>query len=910
MDPIGARMMRVQEQTGKADHGDPEADTDPDVPAPSGRAIAAALAGMAAAWIAAGSTGLLAHPLRHALTWPALGLVVVAAWPGRPQSVKDRVILLATLVAALLMTALATPVGNVAAVALVLAILARANGGSGGRLLLITALATLLLALFLLASASIPTAWSLADASGRALGRVAGRISGRPLSVGATFGGVDFLVLMAALYAGWLASTARPRLARAIWAAVAILAGQLAYLVLLSYSTDLVALLPASPPPPETDLYVPPDWNWADAVRSLLPWNVPLLAGAIQLAVAGMMFRWASWQPPAEDAPKAAVASPGRQAVLEWGPPVLALLIPWMTTLSLGRSDLTGTKIVAYERGYLNWDKPQHDRYGQDSAGLYGMLPEFAASLGGRFVRSANLAAEDLDGADVLLVIHPDRPWPRETSDRVWDFVGRGGSLLLVAEPRIQEQDRASSFNKLLEPTGIRVRFNTTIAQTGHWQHACQALAHPATAGLDDRRNPFGLMIGSSIRAGWPARPILVGRWGWGEPGSDAMLTGRWRYDPGEPLGDLVLAAEQRFGRGTVVVLGDPQALSNEGTLHSYRFTGRLLGYLARHSGSPQAGWRQALGLLGIFFLLGLLACDPRPLRLAMVSVVLTLSLAASTATSYSASRVIPGSREDSAYRIAYIDASHLEASSGELWADDGIAGLALTLIRNGYLPLLLPEITSERLGPADLLISIGPAREFSETERRSVRNWVEAGGTFLCMAGAERSAAVAPLLEDFDFGVPPSPLPAGAEAREPKPLGFFSGSYLDTGQHRPKVFFYAGWPISHPSQGTEVLARDVNRMPVMAVGRAGNGTIILVGDTGFAMNKNLESVWGRPFFGRYDNAQFWRWLFSALAGGPEWIPLPPKTETLSGTGQAGTSETGPPGEDRAEPSAGEEGMP
>lgn len=862
--------MRSQQQAGSQDHGGSQADREPGAPAPSPPAVAAALAGMAAAWIAAGSTGLLAHPLRHALTWPALGVMTIAAWPGWPRSVKDRFILVAALVAAVLMTVPATPVANVAAVALVLAILARANGGPRGRLLRVIAMATLLLAGSLLASTSIPTAWSLADASGRALGRLAGGISGRPLAVGATFGGVDFLILMAAVYAGWLVSTARPRLGRAVWAATGILAGHLAYLVLLSYSPEVVALLPDSPAPPKADLYVPPDWSWADAVRTLVPWNLPLLAVATQLAVAAMMFRWARWLPPAGEAAEPARPTTGRRAVLAWGPLVLAVLIPWMTTLSLGRSDLAGTKIVACEEGYLNWDKPQHDRYGQDAAGQYGMLPALVASLGGRFVRSADLSAEDLADADVLLLIHPDRPWSRARFDRVWDFVRRGGSLLVVAETRIREDGRTSRFNEVLEPTGIRVRFDTAVSETGQWQHAYQALAHPATTGIGDRRNRFGSVIGSSIRAGWPAWPILVGRWGWGDPGSDAVLTGRWRYDPGEQLGDLVLAAEQRFGRGRVVVLGDTQGLTNEGIVNSYVFAGRLLGYLARRRGSPQAGWRQVLGLLGIALLVGLGIADPRPLRLAAVAIVLPLSLAAATAISHSELRVLPDSREDSPWKIAYIDASHLEAYSGKPWADDGIDGLALTLMRNGYLPLRLPEITRKRLAGARLLISIGPAREFSQTERRTVRDWVEAGGTFLCMAGADRSATVAPLLADFDFGVPRSPPPPGEHAREPKPLGFFSWPYRDGGDPPAKVLFYAGWPIRYPPSDAEVIARGPDQLPVMAVGRAGRGRIVLVGDTGFAMNKNLESVWGQPFYGGYDNAQFWRWLFTHLAGEEE----------------------------------------
>ena len=40
--------------------------------------VVAALAGMAAALIAAGSTGMLAYPMRHSLIWLALAVSIVA----------------------------------------------------------------------------------------------------------------------------------------------------------------------------------------------------------------------------------------------------------------------------------------------------------------------------------------------------------------------------------------------------------------------------------------------------------------------------------------------------------------------------------------------------------------------------------------------------------------------------------------------------------------------------------------------------------------------------------------------------------------------------------------------------------------------------------------------------------------
>jgi len=40
------------------------------------------VAGLAGAWVAAGSTGLLAHALRHVLTWLAVATALMCGWSG------------------------------------------------------------------------------------------------------------------------------------------------------------------------------------------------------------------------------------------------------------------------------------------------------------------------------------------------------------------------------------------------------------------------------------------------------------------------------------------------------------------------------------------------------------------------------------------------------------------------------------------------------------------------------------------------------------------------------------------------------------------------------------------------------------------------------------------------------------
>jgi hypothetical protein len=353
------------------------------------------------------------------------------------------------------------------------------------------------------------------------------------------------------------------------------------------------------------------------------------------------------------------------------------------------------------------------------------------------------------------------------------------------------------------------------------------------------------------------------------------------QYDAGERLGDLVLAAEQRLGRGNVVVLPNAPCFSNQGNVTGYVFTGRLLAYLAGNAGDPQAAWRQALGLLGCLALVVLLIVRLDPALVAAVAIVLSLVLGGARTLTHSSMRVVPDVRQPSLLKkVAYIDASHLEAYSDTGWGYEGIAGLTLTLMRNGYQAFLLPELTGERLAGAGMLVSIAPARPYSAAERQAVQRFVERGGIYICMVGADRATPVQSLLDEFHLGVPRVPVRPGEKDVEPKPMSHFTTLYRALGaDYDSGLLIHTGWPVR--CDRADELVRGFNNLPIIALREVGRGKVVLIGDTAFAMNKNLEYVGGEPFNGRHDNAHFWRWLITYLTDQEDWLP-PPKERSAS----------------------------
>lgn len=864
-------------------------------------AVLALVASLLATWIAAGSIGLWAHALRHVLVWLCLAVALSALWSHRNRAPASGWVLTAALILVLVAQASVMPLINLLAVVILLSIWAGMQTALNARVMAIAAGSAMVLALFRLACLAIPTFWSLADTVANGLGGLVGRITGRPLQIGATFGGLDFLVVMGALTGAWLIFTPRPRWRRGALATAAVLGGHLVYLAVLSYTPDLIRLLPPVVPPPKTPLEQTSLWHWQDAARTLLPWGIPMVAAMIQAAIAAFLFGRTSWLPVAEAVRS---SSPRREQWVNQGgqwqkvpeellstaasdtldrvwqslsrdilvAALAAALIPVAVALAWSRSDLAGKTIVAYEKGNLDWLKPQHGRYGRQSAGLYGMLPVLVESLGGRFVLSADLSAQDLAGADMLLLIHPDRPWTDDQHKRIWDYVSGGGSLLVAAHCPVDEQGSKSSFNEILAPTGMTVRSDLAVSETGRWRQSLETSLHPTTAGLDDRSDQFGIQGGASIQTHWPARPVVVGRWGWSEPTADA--SGLGRYDAGKKLGDLVLAAEQPLGRGRVMVLGDASVLMNESYADAYLFLGRVFGYLAQRTPDQYAWWRQTVGVLAMMILLVLLAWRPRPLRTAVAAAVLALSLTACMTVSAWVSRVLPDGRGHTPNTLAYIDASHLEVHTGANWYDQGVNGLALNLMRNGYLPLLMPELTDERLERAGLLISMAPARPFSSSERTAVRRFVEGGGVLICTVGAEDTAGSRDLLADFAFQVPRSPATLADKEPEQEPMGWRVTPYV-TGS-KAEMMLYDGWEVQSDASNAAVRVRGDAGRPVVVTRPVGKGIVAVIGDSKFALNMNLEQADGQPLFGQHRNPLFWRWFLTMLTGQSEWIPPDP----------------------------------
>jgi hypothetical protein len=175
--------------------------------------------------------------------------------------------------------------------------------------------------------------------------------------------------------------------------------------------------------------------------------------------------------------------------------------------------------------------------------------------------------------------------------------------------------------------------------------------------------------------------------------------------------------------------------------------------------------------------------------------------------------------------KVAYVDYSHIGRFDLMTWENDSVGGLASNLLRNGFMPFLLRDFSGKKLSQADLLVLIAPSRPFQKRELREIKRFVEQGGTLLIAVGWEEGEASASLLESI--GIYLDNVPLG-------PVRLKRGDY--------EVTFKETWPVLYTDKNTEVVIQQWN-YPIVVTQDRGKGRIIVIGDSYFLLNENLEGV-------------------------------------------------------------------
>jgi len=458
------------------------------------------------------------------------------------------------------------------------------------------------------------------------------------------------------------------------------------------------------------------------------------------------------------------------------------------------------------------------------------------------------------------------RTYHNEALELIWKFVADGGSLLIIGDHTFLKETQLPGgnvetklwLNEVLEPFDIKFVNDSAKYFIGGWLQSMENPVHPLTWGLRDDQNEVGMVVGASLSITGAARPIIVGRYGFLDDGDlregSRGYLGNLDFDMGEPLGQTVIAATQSFGKGKLLVFGDTSAFANGIITNTGDFINRVFTYMAQGGAKPDveklagkdfiaARVSQPTGSMMTFIAIILLAG-------AVVCLVYSGGSSAAVAGAFVVCALIgfrgtdmtvtlgPGAnrtpRDASAVRIAYVDSYHMPKISNEGWRDDGVMGLHLNLMRNGFYTQNLKSFDLETLRKATLLVIVAPSVEFSKSDVQTVRDYIAGGGTVILTAGYEDIAATKPLLDAFNLEIPYTPL-----GRFMIPVAAAGGQY---------VRFWRIWPIE--AAGSDPLEAIIPYEPSLGnkynlgvkrpYGTSG-GSLIVVADSGFWMNKNLE---------------------------------------------------------------------
>ena len=518
----------------------------------------------------------------------------------------------------------------------------------------------------------------------------------------------------------------------------------------------------------------------------------------------------------------------------------------WRT---LRLSQACGKRVLIYDN--LDWSVPEFGHYGERSGGMFGNLPGFLRSLGYAVSTGKEISREKLQGIDLLVIINLMEKFDKSTGNAIHDYIRAGGNLLIMGDHTgfgfIREP-----FNDLLKPVPISFQFDSACSIVPSWQDCMEIRPHPITVRAANE-NDVQIGTGASLAVACPARPILVGKRAFSDPGdetnsSDGFL-GDLQYQKSEWLGDVVLAAEAEFGQGKILVFGDTSSLQNGALPYDRQFIQDMFQWLTQASreGKDTHLLRRILRpLLWSLFLLALAVAWCRHPVAATLWLVIGLYLFQAPV------RFFPLPEPDYLHiegkaNIALIDSSHGEFFDLTGWQKNSLDGLAYNLMRNQYAPFIAKELDFRLLDKAGTLFFVNPARSFSQEEKERLHRFMSQGGIIFLTAGWTVKESAASFLQDFGLSLVNIPLGPVKERYGDRDGDGRDKATLSDPAPAPgyEVQFQDAWPIriekQFRSQTTVILQKD--DYPLVVFQKIGRGGILFISDSRFLLNQNLENI-------------------------------------------------------------------
>ncbi len=530
-----------------------------------------------------------------------------------------------------------------------------------------------------------------------------------------------------------------------------------------------------------------------------------------------------------------------------------------MTTFSYSSHGNSGN-VVFYEKDCeMNFDIPQFPKDNEylrpDRGFSIGAFELYLKTIGYDVIKfnETNITTlkEVLKGADALVLLNLNKPMNSTDLKSIWDFIEQGGSLLVFGEHTsmfVDDHDfelGKDYLNDILKPTGIRVNSDTADYPSGCWKYAVSPMPHACTRGIGFEITTSS--VGASLSISGNAKPVLIGKYGFSDnPNqSEPGHLGDRAYEKGEKLGDILLGASDEYGRGKVLVIGDTSYVLNPEVATKYKLLANLVAWLLSEKSEPLALLSSLSFLLPLILVFYILRYN-RHRGIAIFSIAYaSLAIAASLMVSGSINdSLMDTSHGIEKMDIGWIDHTHLNRFDLGGYTAGSIDGLTTNLIRNGYMPLLFndeKDFSSILKGRSFFII--GPSKRYTWDEVQTLKDFVSGGGLLVISAGYDSKEPLDILLNEFGMNISRIPLgsPPWIVETHGQTSGVISQENLDKYRHKPK--FLDAYPLEASGNYTSItsLKHDGIIYNLVISKAFGSGEVVLIGDSRFLLNENLE---------------------------------------------------------------------
>jgi hypothetical protein len=513
-----------------------------------------------------------------------------------------------------------------------------------------------------------------------------------------------------------------------------------------------------------------------------------------------------------------------------------AFLSITILAIDIGSGKESDGRIIIYTRDMLgNLNKPEYGNYGQYAGGMFGLLTDYLNASGySANVYGGEVNESALNNINIFVAINLGRYFNDTEYNAIWNFVERGGSLLVLGD-HTDMGGMMNHSNRLLAPVGIKYVFDAALPVNELWINSLQTLPHPITHGIN-MEECVEISVGASLELGNPfkAQPVIIGRYGLSDIGNylnagRGAYLGEYQYEVGEHLGDIVLAASSNYGKGKIAVFGDTSIFQNAAWLRSHPFVNNVFGWLGSNSTEQNPLFSLfAIPILAAS-LIGLTYLKPRLNAHHIFALAICASIVFSAGINFIAANDVR-MRGD----IVYIDSSKNDLFNKRGSSDDSIDGLIHNIMRNNYLPLTSYNIPHSLKNNPKMIFFIAPTGQFTKTETAMLMDYMSNGGVVVVSCGWMEKEGSSPLLDKMGFEIANQPLgPVPYTEKEPEKYTM-----------QPK--FMDAWPISIQDESNVSIFYKISieneSYNLVVFKQYGDGGLLLISDSRFLLNKNLES--------------------------------------------------------------------